>query len=106
LHWDLLPVETLGYSHQGVACFATRNQRRAQALKLLSNSICWLACRLDLGAQYGGSRHPIATGINKLLQLNDPEVVGVFAQLGFVDEPRLSAVLAANYASTMQVVMG
>jgi hypothetical protein len=45
----------------------------------------------------------MAAGISKLLQLNDPEVVGVFAQLGYVDEPRLAAILAANYASTMQV---
>lgn len=57
----------------------------------------------ELGPQYGGQRHPIAAGITKLLQLNDPDVVGVFAQLGYVDEPRLSSVLAANYASTLQV---
>lgn len=59
--------------------------------------------RPELGPQYGGNRHPIAGGISKLLQLNDPEVVGVFAQLGYVNEPRLSSVLAANYASTLQV---
>lgn len=27
----------------------------------------------------------------------------MFAQLGYIDEPRLSSVLAANYASTLQV---
>lgn len=48
----------------------------------------------------------MAAGISKLLQLNDSEVVGVFAQLGYVDEPRLAAILAANYASTMQVSDG
>lgn len=42
-------------------------------------------------------------GINRLLQRGDPDVVGVFAQLGHVNEPRLSAVLAANYASSLQV---
>lgn len=62
-----------------------------------------MSCRPELGPQYGGNRHPMAAGISKLLQLNDPEVVGVFAQLGYVDEPRLAAILAANYASTMQV---
>jgi hypothetical protein len=62
-----------------------------------------LSPRPELGPQYGGNRHPIAGGISKLLQLNDPEVVGVFAQLGYVNEPRLSSVLAANYASTLQV---
>jgi hypothetical protein len=65
-----------------------------------------MSCRPELGPQYGGSRHPIAAGISKLLQLNDPEVVGVFAQLGHVEEPRLSSVLAANYASTLQVRTG
>jgi len=60
-------------------------------------------CRPELGPQYGGSRHPIAGAISKLLQLKDPDVVGVYAQLGYVDEPRLSSVLAANYASTLQV---
>lgn len=42
-------------------------------------------------------------GINRLLQRKDPDLVGVFSQLGYVDEPRLSAVLAANYASSLQV---
>lgn len=60
-------------------------------------------CRPEVGPQYGGSRHPVAAGISKLLQLNDADVVGVFAQLGYVEEPRLSSVLAANYASTLQV---
>ena len=60
-------------------------------------------CRPEVGPQYGGSRHPIAAGISKLLQLNDPDVVGVFAHLGYVNEPRLSSVLAANYAATLQV---
>lgn len=41
--------------------------------------------------------------ITKLLQLGDRDLVGVFAQLGYVNEPRLSAVLAANYASSLQV---
>lgn len=66
--------------------------------------ICVGVCsRPELGPQYGGSRHPIAAGISKLLQLNDPDVVGVFAHLGYVNEPRLSSVLAANYAATLQV---
>jgi hypothetical protein len=41
--------------------------------------------------------------ISRLLQQGDPDLVGVFAQLGYVDEPRLSAVLAANYCAAMQV---
>lgn len=41
--------------------------------------------------------------ITKLLQLGDSELVGVFAQLGYINESRLSAVLAANYASSLQV---
>lgn len=69
----------------------------------MTDAVFVLLPRPELGPQYGGNRHPIAGGISKLLQLNDPEVVGVFAQLGYVNEPRLSSVLAANYASTLQV---
>lgn len=69
----------------------------------VTDALLALLPRPELGPQYGGNRHPIAGGISKLLQLNDPEVVGVFAQLGYVNEPRLSSVLAANYASTLQV---
>lgn len=56
-----------------------------------------------LEARYGNPRHPVSLAITKLLQLGDPELVGVFAQLGHVNEPKLSAVLAANYASSLQV---
>jgi hypothetical protein len=41
--------------------------------------------------------------ISRLLHQGDADLVGVFAQLGYVDEPRLSAVLAANYCAAMQV---
>jgi hypothetical protein len=45
----------------------------------------------------------MTAAITKLLQHGDPDAVGVFAQLAYVDSPRLSEVLAANYCSAMQV---
>jgi hypothetical protein len=61
------------------------------------------AARPALEARYGSSRQNMTLSISRLLQQGDPDLVGVFAQLGFVDEPRLSAVLAANYCAAMQV---
>jgi hypothetical protein len=60
-------------------------------------------CRPALAARYGGPRQSMALAIGRLLALGDPELVGVFAQLGYVDEPRLGAVLGANFAAAMQV---
>lgn len=45
----------------------------------------------------------MTAAITKLLQHGDPDAVGVFAQLAYVDNPQLSEVLAANYCSAMQV---
>jgi hypothetical protein len=59
--------------------------------------------RPSLEARYGSSRQNMTLSISRLLQQGDPDLVGVFAQLGYVDEPRLSAVLAANYCAAMQV---
>jgi hypothetical protein len=61
------------------------------------------AARPALEARYGSSRQNMTLSISRLLQQGDADLVGVFAQLGFVDEPRLSAVLAANYCAAMQV---
>lgn len=61
------------------------------------------AARPALEARYGSSRQNMTLSISRLLQAGDPDLVGVFAQLGYVDEPRLSAVLAANYCAAMQV---
>eukprot|EP00775_Hariotina_reticulata_P002831 gene2831-3124_t len=61
--------------------------------------------RLVLTARYGSPKHPMTAAITKLLQHSDPDAVGVFAQLAYVDNPRLSEVLAANYCSAMQVLV-
>lgn len=70
---------------------------------VLRYNVCCVCCRPVLNARYGSARQGMTIAIQKLLQQGDPEMVGVFAQLGYVDEPRLSAVLAANYCAAMQV---
>lgn len=64
---------------------------------------CVAAHRPELDARYGASTSAVTQGINRLLARKDPDVVGVFAQLGYVDDAKLSAVLAANSASSLQV---
>eukprot|EP00878_Enallax_costatus_P010991 GHUV01011479.1.p1 GENE.GHUV01011479.1~~GHUV01011479.1.p1 ORF type:complete len:515 (+),score=199.79 GHUV01011479.1:1894-3438(+) len=82
------------------------NSREAQELvQQLQQKAQQQPERPTLEARYGNPKHPMSLAITKLLQLGDPELVGVFAQLGHVNEPRLSAVLAANYAGSLQVVV-
>ncbi|KAF8056436.1 SMCHD1 [Scenedesmus sp. PABB004] len=59
----------------------------------------------QLSGRYGGSRQSMTLSIARLLQSGDADLVGVFAQLGYVDEPRLSAVLAASYCAALQVMV-
>ncbi len=45
----------------------------------------------------------MTSAINTCLASKDPDLLGVFAQLGTVQDANLSAVLAAAYASALQV---
>lgn len=75
---------------------------------ILLSCIChWGSAALVMGAlhRYGGSGSGLVQALNRCLAAQEGagEVVGVLAQLATVDEPRVSALLAAAFSSTLQV---
>ncbi len=48
----------------------------------------------------------MTAAIQRLLSSGDEEVVGVFAQLATVDDPKVSAVIAASVGIALQVSGG
>ncbi|PNW82785.1 hypothetical protein CHLRE_06g294050v5 [Chlamydomonas reinhardtii] len=60
-----------------------------------------------ISARYGGSGSGLVQALNRCLAAQEGagEVVGVLAQLATVDEPRVSALLAAAFSSTLQILV-
>lgn len=59
--------------------------------------------RLLITARYGAAKSSQVLSIQRCLATADPHLVGVFAQLVYIEDTALCEVVSAAYCSAMQV---
>jgi hypothetical protein len=82
----------------------TAADARALASRLRADAQA-AAARPEVACRYGLSRNPLTLAIDQCLAMGDPDLVGAYAQLGTVEDPRLAEVVSAAYCTTLQTLV-
>jgi len=92
---ELLPQEGLPRSRRELKQLAEQLQEQAAAAPE----------REVMSDRMGNPKTPVAMALQRCLTLNDSDVVGAFAQLAYVEDPQLSALMAATFPSCLQTLV-